>query len=317
MARTQLQLLVPVAVLLAAAVLVTGPSQAAASPVAGFGDAFTTIPKKVIGAVLGKPEDAGEETAHDHHHHLHHHDAAPKAGSSPAPAAAPVAAPAAAPAAAPTSAPTAAPTSAATAAPTAAASSTAAAPTTAATELRQAAPASSSTNQDYTAEQLKECRKNWLDVTNSTVNQNLDILQILLDNGGFPGQLEKGVEWKRNKTAEDPNRWTYFFGDTDYKTFIRVENGEVSSKAAPVHGTQPREVTGDIWWSPENFCGKLRHAKYSQDPELRASNQPKVCFIEGERVTCWSAPECVEPLEPGTTCPRGGTSGALMASLVG
>ncbi len=52
--------------------------------------------------------------------------------------------------------------------------------------------------------------------------------------------------------------------DTDYATYIRLERGEVSSKTAPVPGTEPRELTGDIWWSPDGFCGKLRHAKYSR-----------------------------------------------------
>ncbi|KAK3918461.1 Putative ankyrin repeat protein [Frankliniella fusca] len=180
-----------------------------------------------------------------------------------------------------------------------------------------AAAPSSASQGNYTDEELKKCRNNWLDVTNSTVNENLDILAILLENGGFPGQLEKGVQWEANKTDADPNRWTYFYGDTDYKTYIRLERGEVSSRTPPVPGTEPRELTGDIWWTPDDFCGKLRHAKYSKDTELRASNQPKVCFIEEERVTCWSAPECVEPLEPGFTCPRGGVNSALMASLVG
>jgi hypothetical protein len=48
-----------------------------------------------------------------------------------------------------------------------------------------------------------------------------------------------------------------------------------------------------------------------------------VCFIEkdamsgADKVTCWRNPDCVEPLAPGVVCPRGGVSGALMASLVG
>ena len=63
---------------------------------------------------------------------------------------------------------------------------------------------------NYTDEQMSTCRDRWISVTNKTANENLDVLSILLDYGGFPGQLEKGVTWERNSTEED--LWTYFYG---------------------------------------------------------------------------------------------------------
>ena len=62
---------------------------------------------------------------------------------------------------------------------------------------------------NYTSEQLAACREKWVAVTKGTVDEDLDILTILLDHGGFPGLLHKdGIKWERNSTGT----WTYFYG---------------------------------------------------------------------------------------------------------
>ncbi|XP_034235591.1 uncharacterized protein LOC117641983 [Thrips palmi] len=129
-----------------------------------------------------------------------------------------------------------------------------------------------------------------------------DVAKLLEEHGGAAGKLN--VTWNREvpelpvasteslplADTENTTYWVYDYRRTDFKTFLRLEHGLIRHK-----GKQDEfvEVRGELYWTPPDFCGKLRHAEYRVDAEGFAADVTlEYCFLNDETLTCATPTYC-------------------------
>lgn len=177
-------------------------------------------------------------------------------------------------------------------------------------------------------EQERDCSDQIGQVVNGEpVNtmRKYDVEQILEAHGGAAGKLnvtrnvdvpELAVADAAEKPLPDSDNATYYVYDyrrTDYKTFVRLEHALVRNKGK---ADEYEDVRGELYWTPPDFCGKLRHAKYRVDPEGFAADVTlEYCFLNAETLSCAQPAHC-HSNDTYIACVASPSS-SLLATLVG
>ncbi|XP_034236147.1 uncharacterized protein LOC117642263 isoform X2 [Thrips palmi] len=180
----------------------------------------------------------------------------------------------------------------------------------------------------WSQEQESDCSEQIGQVVNGEVVNTMrkyDVEKILEEHGGAAGKLnvtrnldvpEFPVKDPAEKPLQDTDDTTYYVYDyrrTDYKTFVRVEHALIRHKGKQ---DQFEDVRGELYWTPPDFCGKLRHATYRVDPEGFAADVTlEYCFLNAETLTC-ALPATCHSNDTYMACVAA-PSNALLASLVG
>ncbi|KAJ1524104.1 hypothetical protein ONE63_010640 [Megalurothrips usitatus] len=135
--------------------------------------------------------------------------------------------------------------------------------------------------------QEDDCQEQIGKVENGVVINKMrkyDVAKVLEELGGAAGKLAvtRNMDVPEAPAAAaadtplpdttDKAFWVYDYRDSDFSSYVRYEHGLLRQK-----GTKDEyvDVRGELYWTPPDFCGKARHAKYRVDPHKVRSPGPR------------------------------------------
>lgn len=153
-----------------------------------------------------------------------------------------------------------------------------------------------------------------------------DVKKLLEEFGGAPGS--HNVTWDKDVPefpVEDPTErplpdtdngtfWLYDFRRSDLKTYVRLEHALFRNKGQK---DEYVDIRGELWWTPPDFCGKARHARYRVSPHegFVANVSLEYCWFGSDELGCAYPSNCWT--KDGFRYCVAAPSSALLASLVG